>query len=84
MSLLFAIFIIFLLLLFIFPMLGVSILRALLRALFGTSGNKDTQQGPTYHSSTRSPEKRKKIIDKNEGEYVDFEEVKDDEDNVPM
>lgn len=78
------IFLFFLLLVFL---LGFSLFRSLTRFLFGSS-NKSTS---TQHRSSRTsqqhrqqqrsadpprPQPKKKIIDKNEGEYVDYEEVK--------
>lgn len=69
---------------------GLSIISGILRLLFGFGrkrGNNKQQreQQNSYHSNEESDtfkgsvqQNRKKIFDKNEGEYIDFEEVKDD------
>lgn len=81
------IFLFFLLLVFL---LDFSLVRSLGRFLFG-SGNKSTttqhrssrarQQQHTSRqqrpADTPRPQPKKKIIDKDEGEYVDYEEVKE-------
>lgn len=83
---LFVIFFFFLLLVFL---MGFSILRTIKHVLFG-SGTKTQQkrqscqtdnrsagkQGQTYVSDRQTAFNRKKIFTKEEGEYVDFEEVK--------
>jgi hypothetical protein len=73
-------FLLILVLFFIFIGLltGFSIFRFLFGGLFRPDrqrANKQThkQQNPTSHTSKR----QKKIIDSNEGEYIDYEEVKD-------
>lgn len=53
--------------------LGVRILRALFG--FGRKPSQRQQEPPTSYSRPRS---RKKIFEKHEGEYVDFEEIKED------
>ena len=84
---LFVMFFFFLLLVFL---MGFSILRTLKNLLFGSGGNgKKSEQrhrtnGPSFdaHSNSSSCEEyasqnsRKKIFAKDEGEYVDYEEVK--------
>jgi hypothetical protein len=67
-------------------MLGLSFLRTLKRVLFGESESEKrarqqrraTQNASKQKSSgrqeTASP--KKKVFDKNEGEYVDYEEIK--------
>lgn len=70
---------------------GLSIISGILRLLFGfgrrrSGGNKrQKEQQNSSHSNEGSDtlksdvqQNRKKIFDKNEGEYVDFEEVKDE------
>lgn len=79
--------------------IGVSILRYVLRALFGWNGrstwqtqqqNTRQQQASSYSDQTEEadsfrssrssqqphPSGRRKIFEADEGEYVDFEEVK--------
>ena len=70
--------------------IGGSLLRGILNFLFGrrtrrhqSSYNQNGQQ-QTGRQSTRSRQnvsdnntKREKIFDKNDGEYVDFEEIKE-------
>ncbi|MDR0834775.1 MAG: DUF4834 family protein [Candidatus Symbiothrix sp.] len=61
---------------------GVSILQAILRGLFGGSGSSRSKQTRTTHQTahqskaTPQPEVKEKIIDSDEGEYVEFEEIK--------
>lgn len=81
---------------------GLSIVGAILKAIFGIGSRPSTRSGSTpntqqqrrsaYHSSMnnasdkeenifaenkRPQNKHKKIFSKDEGEYVDFEEVKE-------
>jgi len=76
---LFIVFLVFILFVFIF---GFSIVRLLFKGLFGTRP-KQTQQAhnrgrkkQTQQSKPTQPTP-KKIIDSDEGEYVDYEEIKD-------
>lgn len=74
--------------LFVLTFLGVFLLAAaaksILRALFGPQPRQDSpRQSARENRSTQSQakttqtsKKRSKIFDKNEGEYVDFEEIK--------
>ncbi|MDL2211006.1 DUF4834 family protein [Bacteroides sp. OttesenSCG-928-M17] len=67
---------------------GVSIINFILRLLFGggrRSSSSPSQQQQRTQSQTNNkkqkmsdPVQRKKIFDKDDGEYVDFEEVKED------
>ena len=71
--------------------IGGSIIRSILNILFGrrvpfghhsTHGNRnqmhDNSHKSTPNNSQQSSEKRrKKIFDDSEGEYVDFEEIRD-------
>jgi Sec-independent protein translocase protein TatA len=76
-----------LILVFILILLAPMILLNLIRSLFGfktknqwgASSNKSHEkQGNEYTSSTQQKRKdNKKIFERNEGEYVDFEEIKD-------
>jgi len=60
---------------FIIPYL----LRSLLRFLFGskTQQNRASQASRNTSSHTQKPPKKKKFFSKNEGEYVDYEVIKD-------
>jgi len=68
---------IFLIIIFIIPYL----LRSVLRFLFGSGNpqqNRPSQSNGTNASSrTQKPPSKKKVISKSEGEYVDYEVVKD-------
>ena len=64
--------------------LGASILNSILRAIFGFGKRSNPSSNNTQSKETNQNEnmadnsaKRKKLFDKNEGEYVEFEEVKD-------
>lgn len=61
----------------IIVLLVISTVFGFLRAIFrfGRKGSNDDRQ---QDSRWGSREKRSKVFDDNEGEYVDFEEVKDD------
>jgi hypothetical protein len=64
--------IIFLLFVFVF-LFGFSILRAILSRLFG--GPSEGRRKP--ESSSKAASSSKKIIASDEGEYVDYVEIKD-------
>ena len=70
---------IFILFIFIF---GITLIAAIVRGLFGRNKRNSYTQG-TYQQQQASEDridgrpKRKKIFDDEEGEYVDFEEVKE-------
>lgn len=70
---------IFILFIFIF---GITLIAAIVRGLFGRNKRNSYTQG-TYQRQQASEDridgrpKRKKIFDDEEGEYVDFEEVKE-------
>ena len=75
---LFITFLIFVLFVFIF---GFSVLRMLFGGLFGTPRNKQKQpfqetKKQTQQTRTTSSKNEKKIIDSDEGEYIDYEEIK--------
>ena len=79
---LFVIFSVFILLLFL---MGFSVFRVLKSLFFGSGNNeRKTQQQRRQSNRTSSNQQytqqetsqRKKIIEKDEGEYVDYEEVK--------
>jgi hypothetical protein len=59
---------------FIIPFL----LRGVMRFLFGSrpQPNKSSQQKRNTSSRTQQPPPKKKVINKDEGEYIDYEEVK--------
>lgn len=67
---------------------GLSVISSILRAIFGIGKRKDTGPGQSQTNSQKTygnnkdtvqdnGKKREKYFDKNEGEYVDFEEIKD-------
>lgn len=71
-------------LLFIF-VFGFSIIAGIVKAIFGIGRNKPangrdkgSQSNNREYPQSDDTDKRKKIFDKNEGEYVDYEEIKDD------
>lgn len=83
----------FLIVIVIVFVIGFSLISGILRLLFGFgrkqhyySGRKngsprdDSQNNNTHQSSSgyNDPTSRKKIFGDDEGEYVDFEEVKED------
>lgn len=77
MKFLITIFLIFIFFVFLF---GFSILRFIFGGLFGIRQNqKRTNQQNQNKEQTRQQSKSgtKKIINPNEGEYIDYEEVKD-------
>ena len=67
--------------------IGTSIIRGILNLLFGIFGGPKKAYGPTaqshrsgqqtQQSASPSDKRRDKIFDKNDGEYVDFEEIKE-------
>ena len=71
--------------------IGTSIIRGILNLLFGIFGGPKKAYGPTaqshrsgqqtqsqtQQSASPSDTRRDKIFDKNDGEYVDFEEIKE-------
>ena len=63
----------FFIVLFVIPYL----LRALLRFLFGSNAQRNQPSQPNRNASSRTqkPPQKKKVISKNEGEYVDYEIV---------
>ena len=87
---LFLLLIIAVVLFFLIPAILINLVHKLfnfVRNLFGikpknpwgnTTNNSHQQQHENYTSSTQQKRKEgKKIFERNEGEYVDFEEVKD-------
>ena len=60
---------------------GLSFLRMVLRAIFGINSNtrrtSSNQQKAKQTSKQTSTPHAKKIITREEGEYIDFEEIKD-------
>ena len=53
--------------------------RALVRFFFGSNAPRNQPSQPNRNASSRTqkPSQKKKVISKNEGEYVDYEIVKD-------
>jgi len=60
---------------FFVVILILSIAWGFLRSLFGFGRRNSQQQTDTF--SDNNPIDKQKIFDKNEGEYVDFEEMKE-------
>lgn len=67
---------------------GLSLISSILRTLFGfgrrtsTNTSSSQQQQTTkkeFRQETTSTTQKKKIFDKNDGEYVEFEEVTEEE-----
>ena len=71
-------------------LIGLSIIGTVVRKLFGLggrgysfSGNRQPGYAPdeetgTGSRTTSSPDRRKKLFSQDEGEYVDFEEIKEE------
>jgi predicted metalloprotease len=80
-------FVIFFFIILMTLMLGLSFLRTLKRVLFGESESEKKarqQRQATQHTSRQKSANRqeaasskKKVFNKNEGEYVDYEEIKE-------
>lgn len=66
-------------------LIGLSIIGSVFRSIFGLGGHRSNhRQQPSDSSATdfttgtgRKPSKRKKLFSEDEGEYVDFEEIKE-------
>lgn len=72
----------FLIILVLFLFLGILTGLYIFRFLFGSffrssRQNQQSANKQTYNQQGQSAKKQKKIIDSNEGEYIDYEEVKD-------
>lgn len=72
--------------------IGLSIIGTVIRSVFGLKGRGSTSGGHSFNSDKQKPNssqkqetseteeshlKRKKLFAKDEGEYVDFEEVRE-------
>lgn len=77
----FILFIIFLVLIFglVILLSVLGFVRTILSSIFGFGRRKNTYQTEPnqQHSTTNKQGGRHKIFEKSEGEYVDYEEVKD-------
>ena len=80
MSFLLLILLIFLLLLILFPMIGSRILQNIFRSLLGLPKQPfyRKQKDNAHYQKSETSSKKKKIIGKEEGEYIDYEEVIED------
>ena len=65
-------------------LLGFSVIRSFKEFFFGSPKSKNRQraasqsrQSNTKSSTRHQQANRKKVIDSNEGEYVDYEEIKE-------
>jgi len=74
MSFLFILLFIFILFFILFPMIGSRILQNIFRSFLGLPKKPYTNRKNTYQE-TEASSKKKKMIGKEEGEYIDFEEV---------
>ena len=78
MRFLFLVFLCFVLFVFIF---GFSVLRMLFRSIFGTASKSRSTSSNQQKSKQTNKQKNaapvKKIFNRDEGEYVDYEEIKD-------
>lgn len=76
-------FLLFILFIFLFIVIfGFSVISSIVRALFGLGGKRSSNYSGTgsreqKEEISKPDKKKKKVFAKNEGEYVDFEEVKD-------
>ena len=81
MKILFFLFIMGLLAVAFILLFGFSVLRLFFSALFGTGSNprsaSSNQQNAKQTTKQTTAPSAKKIITRDEGEYVDFEEIKD-------
>ena len=68
-----------LIVLFFIFLFGFSVLRGIFRLFFGGGQARNAHPGtrPEQRSSKPSPKKHDKVFSKDEGEYVEYEEVKD-------
>ncbi|MDR0428142.1 MAG: DUF4834 family protein [Dysgonamonadaceae bacterium] len=79
-------FFIFLLIVFLL-IFGISIIQGIIRFLFGGFSNQSSKTREKNYNDSKSTNQRntdqsfrsqsKKIIDSDEGEYIEFEEIKD-------
>jgi len=77
-----------LLCIFIVLVFGASIIGRIISLIFGSSKNQNSgrqysnqntnRQNQKSTAKNKSPKDKKKIFEKDEGEYIDFEEVKED------
>ena len=69
----------------IIGLLGISIISSILRGIFGigrsftnqTQSKNAANTKDNFSTNSKGPKQHKKLFDKDEGEYVDFEEIKD-------
>jgi hypothetical protein len=57
-------------------LMGFSVLRTIRNVIFGNPEPKRTTRQQQQHQTTQKKTTRKKIFTKDEGEYIDYEEVK--------
>lgn len=65
----------FLLIILVIGLFFVAIVFGFLRSIFRFGGRKRQQPNPQDFEPTQQNSKTKKIFEKNEGEYVDYEEI---------
>ena len=78
MSFLFILLLVVLLVFIFFPMLGARILQNIFRSFLGLPKQPYTNKKNTRSQKSETSSKKKKLIGKEEGEYIDFEEVVED------
>jgi hypothetical protein len=67
-------FLIFLLMVFL---LGFSFVRTLARVLFGIGAGRRNETNRRQSGNRQSSKKHRKVFNNSDGEYVDYEEIKD-------
>ncbi len=65
----------FLLIILVIGLFFVAIVFGFLRSIFRFGGRKQQQPNPNNYEPSTKNSKSKKIFEKNEGEYVDYEEI---------
>ncbi len=70
-----------LIVLFFIFLFGFSVLRGIFRLMFGGGQVRNSHSAPEskqeQRSSNHPPKKHDKVFSKEDGEYVDYEEIKD-------
>ena len=67
---------VFILIILFFGILAVMAVFGIIRSFLGF-GKKKNQNIDEQQNGTNSSDKKSKMFDKNEGEYVDYEDIKD-------
>lgn len=64
------------LIIFVIFVIGINIIGSVVRSIFGRSHRRTGQSRNSQPENATQP-KRKKVFDEDEGEYVDYEEIKE-------